>query len=840
VGAATESAPSLTVGLPPEGGTTNALSNARENTPDKLRRRLQGDLDNIILKAMRKEPEQRYASVEQLSEDIGRYLTGQPVIARKGSTVYRARKFIRRNKTAVAGVTVLVLALLAGLLFAVRQARIAKEEARENRRLVYPARLQKAQEAFAAGDYEQMQAALDEFAPKPGQSEEDLRGFEWRYLWRLIHRDLATFRHANQVGYAEFFDHGRKLLTVSDDQSARDKDGVAVRKDCVARSWDVETGRELRSFSLDNGRTPFAGHRFGDDGKIILRSEEDRAFKLWDFETGQLISTITDGLARNQRIPVGGGAQMMASGSDDGTLSLRDVVTGKVIAVLRGHSVPIQDVVIWPDKNRALVRSNGVDLKLWDWDSKLCLATVRETDGIGFKLLAHNGKWLFTLVGDRTLRVRETTRFREIASHTEASDKILGVQMFNSSDRLITVSTDGAMKIWRLPTLQQIAVIKAHEDWIGFLHYTPDEKTILTAGNDRTAKLWDAATYRELGVARGHTGEVRGAIPSGDSLRIVTWGNDHTARAWDVATLLEPDKITGHTGWVFSVAFSPDGQRLATASQDGTAKIWDIKTGQSLATLRGHTQWVFCIASSPDGRLIATAGADKTARIWDAQTGREIHTLTGHQFQIHGLAFSPDGQTLATASDDRTVRLWDVATGGEQRVIQAHPGEIYAVAFSPDGRLLATGGWDHTVKLWNVQTGQHVATFTGHTEAVWSLKFSPDGRRLASASRDKTAIVWDVAAGQSLLTLKGHFDEIFSVAFSPDGKRLATGSNDKTVRIWNATTGQELLTLKDHTDQVWSVAFSPDGRTLASGSWDKTARLYRAAGEEEVRACSQR
>ncbi len=821
---------------PPEGGTTNALSNARENTADRLRRRLQGDLDNIILKAIRKEPERRYASVEQLSEDIGRHLAGQPVIARRGSTVYRARKFIRRNKTAVAGVTILVLALLAGLIFAIRQARMAREEARENRRLAYPARLQKAQEAFAAGDYEQMEAALDEFAPKPGRTEEDLRGFEWRYLWRLIHRDLATFRHDNQVAYAEFFDQGRKLFTISDDESTRDNDGVAVRKDCVARSWDVETGRELRSFSLDHGRTPFAGHSLDDDGKIILRSEEDQAFKLWDFETGQLIVTITDGLARNQRIHVRGSSKLVARGSGDGTLSLLDMATGKLIAALRGHSVPIQDVELWPAKNCVMVRSNGVDLKLWDWDSKKCLATLRETGGIGFKLLAPNGRWLVTLVGDRTLRVRETTRFREIASHTETSGKILGVRMFNSSDRLVTVSMDGEMKIWRLPTLQQVAVVKAHDDLIGFLHYTPDEKTILTASNDRTAKLWDAATYRELGVARGHTGEIRGAIPSGDSRRIVTWGNDHTARVWDVATLIEPDKITGHTGWVFAVAFSPDGKRFATASQDGSAKIWEVKTGLLLATLRGHTQMVFCVAFSPDRRLIATAGEDKTARLWDAQTGRELHTLTGHQFQIHGLAFSPDGLTLATASDDRTVRLWDVATGREQRVIQAHPGEVFAVAFSPDGRLLATGGWDHTVKLWDVQSGQHLATFTGHTEPIWSLQFSPDGRRLASGSRDKTAIIWDAATGQRQLSLKGHFDEIFSVAFSPDGKRLATGSNDKTVRIWNAATGQELLTLKDHTDQVWSVAFSPDGRILASGSWDGTARLYRAASEEEVEA----
>lgn len=74
---------------------------------------LKGDLDNIILKALRKEPENRYASVEQFSEDIHRYLTGLPVMARPATVAYRAGKFIRRNRIAVA-LSVLVLLLLIG------------------------------------------------------------------------------------------------------------------------------------------------------------------------------------------------------------------------------------------------------------------------------------------------------------------------------------------------------------------------------------------------------------------------------------------------------------------------------------------------------------------------------------------------------------------------------------------------------------------------------------------------------------------------------------------------------------------------------------------------------
>src|SRR4029077_116220 len=76
---------------------------------------LRGDLDNIVLKALRKEPERRYASVDQFSEDIRRYLEGRPVIARKDTLGYRTSKFIARNKIAVAAAALILLSLIGGI-----------------------------------------------------------------------------------------------------------------------------------------------------------------------------------------------------------------------------------------------------------------------------------------------------------------------------------------------------------------------------------------------------------------------------------------------------------------------------------------------------------------------------------------------------------------------------------------------------------------------------------------------------------------------------------------------------------------------------------------------------
>lgn len=96
--------------------------------PEKLRRVLGGDLDNIVLMAMRKEPARRYSSVEQFAEDIRRHLTGLPVIARRDTFSYRAGKFVTRHRASVAAAVLIAMTLIAGIIATVWQARVARAE----------------------------------------------------------------------------------------------------------------------------------------------------------------------------------------------------------------------------------------------------------------------------------------------------------------------------------------------------------------------------------------------------------------------------------------------------------------------------------------------------------------------------------------------------------------------------------------------------------------------------------------------------------------------------------------------------------------------------------------
>ena len=97
-----------------------------ETLPPRTRRRLSGDLDNMVLMAMRKDVSRRYGSVEQLSEDIRRHLQGLPIQARRDTPFYRGGKFLRRNQWAVAAALLVAASLVTGTVIAVRQARAAQ------------------------------------------------------------------------------------------------------------------------------------------------------------------------------------------------------------------------------------------------------------------------------------------------------------------------------------------------------------------------------------------------------------------------------------------------------------------------------------------------------------------------------------------------------------------------------------------------------------------------------------------------------------------------------------------------------------------------------------------
>lgn len=115
--------------------TAESVSAMRDTDPRRLSRVLHGDLDSITLMALRKEPERRYHSVEQFSEDIRRHLEGLSVIARKDTLSYRTTKFIRRNKLGVTAAAIILVTLLSGIVATSWEAHAAHAERAKTERV---------------------------------------------------------------------------------------------------------------------------------------------------------------------------------------------------------------------------------------------------------------------------------------------------------------------------------------------------------------------------------------------------------------------------------------------------------------------------------------------------------------------------------------------------------------------------------------------------------------------------------------------------------------------------------------------------------------------------------
>jgi serine/threonine protein kinase len=114
---------------PSQQSFTPEVAAARSTTVKRLKHALAGDLDTIALKALKKKPAERYATADAFMQDLQRYRYGMPVLARRDSAAYRARKFITRNKGKVAIAAAVSIALLGATVVSIRQANIARGQA---------------------------------------------------------------------------------------------------------------------------------------------------------------------------------------------------------------------------------------------------------------------------------------------------------------------------------------------------------------------------------------------------------------------------------------------------------------------------------------------------------------------------------------------------------------------------------------------------------------------------------------------------------------------------------------------------------------------------------------
>lgn len=284
--------------------------------------------------------------------------------------------------------------------------------------------------------------------------------------------------------------------------------------------------------------------------------------------------------------------------------------------------------------------------------------------------------------------------------------------------------------------------------------------------------------------------------------------------------------LYGHTEVVNSVRFHADSNRIVSASNDGSVRLWNRATLEELHSFRGHDGWVNAVAFSPDGQFVASAGTDGTIRLLDATSLSELKTFVADERPVNCVAFSHDGQTIVSGYENGMIRVWSTSSGEVTLSVKGHSASVKSIMFRPGHDQFVSGGEDASIKLWNVDSKNPVGEFVGHGDWVMSVEFSMDGDRLASGSADRTVRLWDVIEFKELAKSEDNSDWIGAVGFSPDGKQIASAGWNQPVRIWNLETGEKRALNGHRGNIVRCLDFSPDGAQVFSGSSDATIKIW--------------
>jgi WD40 repeat protein/serine/threonine protein kinase len=755
--------------------------------PSRLRPELPRDLETICLKCLDKEPRKRYASAEDLAEDLDRFLAGTPIQARPIGPAEQALKWARRRPALAASLAALLLVTVlgtAGIVWQWRDAVLQKEHAHTARErsevALYHHQVVLAHHEWQAGDIGRATQLLDLCRP-------DLRNWEWRYVHRLC--DSAVFTcvgHSTHVLCVAFSPDGKSLASAAGEWFKKTPGEVKL--------WDAATGKPHWTSRDHTG--PVMCVAFSPDGRRMASARgawgaKTGEVKIWETATGKSLQTITalpPGVFGVAFSPEG---DQLATAGADGKVRVWDPESGQELFVLEGidgHKDNVFGVAFGPDGSQLVSAGRDGIAIIWDLASR---RAVRQ------------------LPGPVDLR---------------------SVAFSRDGKHLIAASWDHSVKIWEAASGKLLLIYWGHRAPVLCAAIDPDGRRVASTDTAGVVLVWDMETGKTLRTVRGHTGAVAWAAFSPDGQRLATAGRERTVRLWDITRAQDAYSLPEADG-AHNVVFSPNGRLLAAGgytqsdgSMEKRVRIWTVDDPAGPRCWEGHKDWLRCVAFSPDAKLLASGSTDCTVRLWDVATEQTLHKLP-HTGPVTSVAFNRAGTRLASASFDKTVKLWDVATAQPVSDALVHPHRVHDVAFTPDGKRLVTVGGGGMVFVWDATTGTMLFSLQGHDENVERCVFSPDGHWLATAGSDMTIRIWNMTAMPAdgpppspLLLPAGHTDRVTGLSFNHDGSRLASTGADRTIRIWDVAAASEALTLRGHPDTILGVTFSPDGRLLVSAS----------------------
>jgi WD40 repeat protein len=540
----------------------------------------------------------------------------------------------------------------------------------------------------------------------------------------------------------------------------------------------------------------------------------------------------------------------IVSGGQDGTVRLWDVESGEMLSVLREHAACVNGVDFSPDGDTFVTASCDKTIKLWSLSQRKALATLNgHTHEVEACVFIDNGKSLASLsVGFDGSRGTREARIWDVATRSlhmgwpPKGETIKGLAVGASGTTLVTTSA-GTAAVWNK---QGETYALSHrfydlpESPSGVL--SPDEEFMSSPVARRslqTFRLRDGAIISE---SNDHSGGIAGMAISAAGDRLATASRDSAIRVLRYPSGVLEHCFLGHESDAWQVDWSPSGNSLASVSSDGTVRVWEFDSASQQVHLRipngfpadNRRGKIQGFAFLQDGQRI-NAAYDGFNLTWEVASGRclesaEVHGRRGPEAPDHLPPPPPFSTALLARSHE-----WDLDACFIPPLQHRHGfgwvlRSISLLRFIDGTRVEEIK--EGRLRSWSLKPpeflGERELTFDNLPEVVFDL--SRDGRRLCGMQAEKELQIWRM--DQYAVTSLGRFSDLREAVFSPSGERILVAG--EVVAEYDATTGRLIRDYKE--DSPIGINYSADGQRIAVTSGLGFITIYDALiGEQLLR-----